>query len=154
MTLPGKNDETFALTIPWDLQAIGDLIEQMQTLGQQQRWSPSLLHKAVLVVEELVVNALTYGGQQRNTGMVQIQLQEQADQLCIDIYDNGAAFDPLSLAEPDVDADLDSRGVGGLGVFLVRELSSVCRYERKDGMNHVHLSLVRDDDPGQRPHET
>ena len=154
MTLPGNNDETFALTIPWDLQAIGDLIEQMQTLGQRRRWSPSLLHKAMLVVEELVVNALTYGGQQRNTGMVQIQLQEQADQLCIDIYDNGAAFDPLSLAEPDVDADLDSRGVGGLGVFLVRELSSVCRYEREDGMNHVHLSLVREDDSGQRPHET
>ena len=101
--------------VPFGPVMVAPVIMAFGSPEQQQRWLPSLLHKAMLVVEELVVNVLTYGGQQRNTGMVQIQLQEQADQLCIDIYDNGAAFDPLSLAEPDVDADLDSRGVGGLG---------------------------------------
>ena len=144
MTLPEKPDDTVVLHIPWDMQALGDLLDRLQTLGQQQEWSLPLLHKATLVIEELVVNALSYGAQTPETGMLEVRVQQQADHLCIDVYDNGCAFDPFSLSEPNLDADLDSRRVGGLGVFLVKTLSQTYRYERQDGLNHVQLHMTLD----------
>ena len=144
MTLPEKPDDTEVLHIPWDMQALGDLLDRLQTLGQQQEWSLPLLHKTTPVMEELVVNALSYGAQTPETGVLEIRVEKQADLLCIDVYDNGTAFDPFSLSEPDLNADLDSRRVGGLGVFLVKTLSQSYHYERRDGLNQVQLYMALD----------
>jgi anti-sigma regulatory factor (Ser/Thr protein kinase) len=46
------------------------------------------------------------------------------------IEDDGPRFDPLSLPPPDVTAGLAERPVGGLGLFLVRQLMDVVSYDR------------------------
>lgn len=139
------SDNTVILRISWDLNALGGLLDQLDALGQSRAWPADLKNKAMLVLEELVVNAITYGGRQPETGLLEIQLCEQAAGLLVDIRDNGLAFDPFSLPAPDIDADLDSRPIGGLGVFLTKELSSSFAYERKDGLNHVHLCIQAQD---------
>jgi len=137
-------ENALTLQVPWSLQAMGDLLVRLETHADQQGWSPALTHKAMLVVEELVVNAISYGDQQPDAGKLEARLQAQSDGLHIDIRDNGRAFDPFSQSAPDIDADLDSRQVGGLGIFLTKELSSSFHYERKDGLNHVHLCIQFD----------
>jgi anti-sigma regulatory factor (Ser/Thr protein kinase) len=144
MKLPEKYDDTLVLHIPWDLQVIGDLIVRLKTIGQQKGWSPQLLQKTMLVVEELVVNALTYGGQTPERGFLEVRLQVISGGLRIDVYDNGVSFNPFLLSEPDFDADLGSRRVGGLGVFLVKSLSQTHHYERLGMLNHVELRIAVD----------
>jgi len=52
------------------------------------------------------------------------------------VEDDGVAFDPTQQAPvPDVDADLDDRPIGGLGVFMVRRLTDEQRYVRIGGRN-------------------
>lgn len=55
--------------------------------------------------------------------------------------DNGIAFDPLGMSAPDVEAGAEDRTVGGLGIYIVRQLSESVRYERKNGRNVLKVRL-------------
>jgi serine/threonine-protein kinase RsbW len=55
--------------------------------------------------------------------------------------DDGPAFDPFSAAEPDTEADVETRDVGGLGVHFVRRMAREAAYERRDGLNRVTALL-------------
>ena len=57
------------------------------------------------------------------------------------IKDHGVAFDPTQHAEVDIDADLDDRQIGGLGIHLVRTIMDTMSYERTaNGYNVVTLT--------------
>jgi anti-sigma regulatory factor (Ser/Thr protein kinase) len=51
-------------------------------------------------------------------------------------------FDPTMQAVPDIDAELDDRTVGGLGMFLVREMTDAQCYERADGENRFRVERL------------
>jgi len=63
------------------------------------------------------------------------------DGLFLELMDDGMPFDPLAQNLPDVDAELEDREVGGLGVFLVRTLSSEVNYHREGDHNVLQLVL-------------
>jgi anti-sigma regulatory factor (Ser/Thr protein kinase) len=46
------------------------------------------------------------------------------------------AFDPLSLADPDVQSDLTKRKIGGMGVFFIRKMTDKVAY-RREGKNNI-----------------
>jgi serine/threonine-protein kinase RsbW len=56
------------------------------------------------------------------------------------VEDDGPQFDPLSLPPPDVTASLAERKVGGLGVFLVRNIMDNVTYARTAGRNQLRIS--------------
>ncbi len=105
-------------------------------------WDPALHMQLALVVEELVVNAASYGGRAPGEGWVSVRIDAASNGVRIVIEDNGNAFDPFSAAEPDVGLDLDSRAIGGLGVHFVREMTDEQTYERVEGVNRVTLFKV------------
>lgn len=108
---------------------------------------PETLHvKLDLVVEELVVNIASYAYPD-GAGDVEVECARQSvpmgntgdagagEYFCVYLRDWGLAFDPLQGPPPDVKAAMDERDVGGLGVYLVREMADVCRYQRRQDMN-------------------
>lgn len=56
-------------------------------------------------------------------------------------WDNGTPFDPTAVAAPDVTLAAEDRAVGGLGIFLVKELSTSVTYRREDGWNVLTVRL-------------
>jgi anti-sigma regulatory factor (Ser/Thr protein kinase) len=64
------------------------------------------------------------------------------------IEDDGPSFDPLSLAAPDVTASLEERRVGGLGVYLVRQMMDAVCYQRVGARNQLSMTKrVREPTP-------
>ena len=57
------------------------------------------------------------------------------------IEDDGPPFDPTSLETPDVDAPLEAREVGGLGLHLIRSMATL-RHERVDDRNRVEVLIA------------
>ena len=47
----------------------------------------------------------------------------------------GAAFNPLEKEAPTLEQDLESRPIGGLGVYLVRQMADHCAYARENDNN-------------------
>ena len=70
----------------------------------------------------------------------EITLTSEADVLRIEVTDDGRPFDPLNEApEPDLDASVDDRQVGGLGIHLVRTMVDEMSYRREQDKNHLTL---------------
>ena len=49
--------------------------------------------------------------------------------------DSGVPFNPLEQADPDVNAPLEQRKIGGLGLFLVRKTMDKLNYVYENGQN-------------------
>ena len=60
--------------------------------------------------------------------------------LKIVITDNGIPFNPLETREPDITLPLEERPIGGLGIFLVKQLMTDVRYDRSEGKNRLTMT--------------
>ena len=56
--------------------------------------------------------------------------------------DDGVAFDPTLADSPDIEASLEDRAIGGLGILLMREMTDSQVYERVDGHNILTVSKL------------
>lgn len=93
-----------------------------------------------LAVEEAVTNVCLYEHDQK-PGELEITCfkEPDSDRLVIEIKDSGKAFDILSAAPPNLASGLENREVGGLGVFLIRNMANEVYYYRKAGENVLRL---------------
>jgi anti-sigma regulatory factor (Ser/Thr protein kinase) len=59
------------------------------------------------------------------------------------IADSGTPFDPTAEKEADTTLTAEDRPIGGLGIFLVRQLMDSISYERKEGKNRLTLGKLK-----------
>lgn len=84
---------------------------------------PEIAFSANLCLEELITNTIQHGLSNAPDRAIRICISRSANCLEIEVRDDAPAFDPFnSVATPDIDASVDERAVGGLGVHLVRTL--------------------------------
>jgi sigma-B regulation protein RsbU (phosphoserine phosphatase) len=94
-----------------------------------------------LAIEECVANVINYAYPKGIRGHVELTARVVDDVLTLVIKDHGAAFDPTQHTDVDVDAELDDRQVGGLGIYLARTIMDTMHYERTaDGYNVLTLT--------------
>lgn len=122
------------------LDELPALLDAIESLASAHGWSDQFRTHVLLVVEELVVNVISYGGRGPDDGWVEVNMENSGDSLLITLTDNGKAFDPFSQSDaPDLDLDLDSREIGGWGVHFVREMTDEQHYQREGEINRVSL---------------
>ncbi len=120
--------------------------EQLQPLRQllQAFWAAAALPAALaaefeLALEELFINVVMHARQPGTVPRVQLWLQLDDGAVTMTLEDDGPAFDPLALPAPDVEAGLGERPIGGLGIFLVRQLMDGVSYQRVGSCNRLRL---------------
>ena len=134
-----------ALKINSEDGALERITAAVEDLGEREDWSPDLVFRINLVLEELGLNAIQYGSKGK-TPDVEIVMVSERDLVTITISDAGIPFDPLTDApEPDINASVEDREIGGLGVFLVREMMDEVYYKHEDGRNHLTLIKRRNE---------
>jgi sigma-B regulation protein RsbU (phosphoserine phosphatase) len=108
------------------------------------RWlADELIADAELIAEELLTNVVRAAGSSAGEPWFSLELALTPAAIVLTVCDNGPEFDPLSRETPNLDADIEERGVGGLGIHLVRELADDCRYARIDDHNVLRIRLDR-----------
>jgi len=102
---------------------------------------PDLLwSKLELVVEEIFLNIVNHA-QPKIREEVEILCSVQGvedtsgEMFCIAVRDWGPSFNPLEKEDPTLEQDVDSRPIGGLGIFLVLQMSDHCTYTRENESN-------------------
>ena len=94
-----------------------------------------------LALEEWVANVINYAYPKGMRGHVEVTADVSDDVLTLVIKDHGVAFDPTQHAEADIDAELEDRPIGGLGIHLVRTIMDTVEYQRTaDGYNRITLT--------------
>jgi serine/threonine-protein kinase RsbW len=93
-----------------------------------------------LVLDEAITNIIAYAYDDAGEHEITVRISLARGALTAELVDDGRAFDPLQTAPPDLDAPLDERSVGGLGVHLMRRLMDDIRYRREGTRNHLVLA--------------
>ncbi len=126
-----------SLKIAPEMDQLGRITAIVEDLGEQDHWPPDLIFKVNLVLDELSVNVVNYAGE---ASEIEVCLDADADEVRVEISDDGRPFDPLNDAiEPDLDSPLEDRPIGGLGIHLVREMMDELHYRREDGKNRLAM---------------
>ena len=108
--------------------------------------APADALRLTLIVEELFTNTIVHGHRGDQESPVCIELAIGPTQMTLRYEDNAPPFDPLRYlqeAQPDLDAHVDERRVGGLGLPLVARLVEQFDYAHVDGFNCLSLVLKR-----------
>jgi serine/threonine-protein kinase RsbW len=95
--------------------------------------------KFELALEEVFMNVVMHGSAGADT-QVEVSVILSDDGLTLIVENDGPAFDPLLLPAPDVAASLEERKVGGLGVFLVRQMMDAVSYRRVAARNQLRMT--------------
>jgi serine/threonine-protein kinase RsbW len=101
--------------------------------------APDEQARILLVLEELITNVAKYGYRNRAAGNAEVLLQIDATHLIVEFIDDGDPFDPLAAPPPDLEAPLEERDIGGLGIHIVRALADEVRYFRLEARNVIQF---------------
>jgi serine/threonine-protein kinase RsbW len=102
----------------------------------------SIKYKLFLVAEELTMNAIGHGYNGRPDGRILIGLASRHPDVELCFEDEAPAFDVLRDArEPDLEAGVAERRVGGLGIHLLKTLSRNATYRYEGGRNIVRVTF-------------
>lgn len=87
-----------------------------------------------IAVEEIYTNICCYaypGG----AGNIAVEVVAESEKLELTFTDSGFAYDPLEKEAPDITLSAEKRQIGGLGIYMVRQIMDEVSYSRIDGKN-------------------
>lgn len=96
-----------------------------------------------IVIDEIFSNIAYYAyAPGSGEATVQVEIEDSPKRLELVFIDRGIPYNPLENKDPDVTLDIEERKIGGLGIFLVKEMMDEVLYEYVDGQNI--LKLIKD----------
>lgn len=93
-----------------------------------------------LALEEAIVNVINYAYPKGEKGKISLTAQRTGSILTFTITDSGKPFDPTKVPDADINAPIEAREEGGLGILLTRHLMNDIAYERKDDKNILTMT--------------
>lgn len=107
------------------------------------KWSinQEIAEKLHLVSEELYTNIFSYA-YETHEGYLEAVLERDETGVTFILKDRGIPYNPLERPDPDVTLPPESRDMGGLGIFIVKNSVDEISYEYKDGFNILTMKLV------------
>jgi anti-sigma regulatory factor (Ser/Thr protein kinase) len=91
------------------------------------------------VLDELLTNIIKFGHTDIQAHEIMLRLSIEGDALVAEIEDDGVPFNPMESPTPDMNAPLNERRVGGVGLHFVKNLMEVVRYDRVGDRNRLVL---------------
>lgn len=133
-----------SLSIANRVQSLAAELDQVEAFLAGWSLEACVIAQVMIIVDEIASNIIKAAWPLGDEHMFNIDLtiSDSAASLMLVVLavDDGVAFDPTEIVPPDLDAELDERGIGGLGLFLVQELSESIKYIRVDGQNRLEIT--------------
>lgn len=127
------------ITLINDVNEVPRLSEVIEEVCEAAGFDIATTMKINLAVEEAVVNVIEYA-YPKGVGEVNTKLMVVGDCLEIEITDSGIPFDPTLKGDVDTTLKAEERPIGGLGIYLVRQIMDTINYQYKDGKNVLKLT--------------
>lgn len=125
-----------------DVGEVARLCDEVKKFCDENKIPDEKYHDIVLILDELVTNVINYAYPDGEEHTFTLELRKDCcDKIFMKLTDDGIPFDPLAKDKPDTESSLEEREIGGLGIFIVKQLSEVVEYSRKDDKNHLNVTV-------------
>ena len=123
------------MTLVNDISELEILRTAVEAFGEQLDLPPAVVFKLNLVLDELVTNVISYAFPQDEQHEFRLRLWLEDNWFRAELRDQGLAFNPLEFPPPDLDAPLEERSIGGVGVHFLKKMMDEYTYQRTNGWN-------------------
>ena len=123
------------LVIKNDISEISKLATFIGELSEELNFTPELNFNLNLVLEEAVSNVILYAYGKEVQKEITLLANMSNNNLIFVLTDSGKEFDPTKVPDADVTLSAEEREIGGLGIFLIRQIMDMVEYQRIDGKN-------------------
>ena len=128
------------LNIRNDIQSLPLVNEWIEQCCEEAGLGLDWVMKFQLVIEEMVSNVIFYAyDSQQQEAAIELRFTWEAGTVSILLRDWGKPFDPTAKEDPDITLSVDDRPIGGLGIFMVKQLMDEVHYERVGSSNLLTL---------------
>jgi anti-sigma regulatory factor (Ser/Thr protein kinase) len=125
-------------SLPRSIAALDELFGVLDAFFERERIGETDRHAARLAAEEVFVNLVRYN---RGAERILVALTRDGDRLRVTLIDRGAPpFDLTKAPAPRIDAPLEERTPGGLGIHLTRTLMDDVSYAHEAGTSTITLT--------------
>ena len=94
-----------------------------------------------IAVEEIFINIASYAyAPGTGKAIIRTEVTKDPSSVIITFIDQGIPYNPLAKTDPDVTLSADERDIGGLGIFMAKQIMDDEHYEYKDGQNIFTLT--------------
>ncbi|MBR6157542.1 MAG: ATP-binding protein, partial [Lachnospiraceae bacterium] len=94
----------------------------------------------VIALDEIYTNVAKYAyADDPGEVTVRLDFTEQITEVKMTIMDCGIPYDPLKRPDPDVSLEAEARQIGGLGIYMVKQMMEEVSYEYRGGMNILRM---------------
>lgn len=93
--------------------------------------------KIMVMVDEIYSNIVNYSG----ATVAVVTAEYDVGKVIMSFQDNGVYYDPLAKEDPDVTLSAEDRKIGGLGIYMVKQMAQDVKYTRNQGKNILDVAL-------------
>lgn len=134
--------EHAARKFPRSVDELKHIVEFTHAFFEQAGIDPSLRYIVDLCVEELFVNMISYNRETSADILIEMQPHERGIEVSLTDFDVDR-FDPRKAGDVDVNAPLEQRSPGGLGLYLVLKMADSIHYEYRDRVSKITFIATR-----------
>jgi anti-sigma regulatory factor (Ser/Thr protein kinase) len=126
--------------VPANVELIDKMIDPIISSLEEIEVEHKKVYQVTLALEEIFANISKYA-YPSGEGIIDIfyEINKDKKQLKVVIKDKGAAFNPLEKEDPDLGASVSERKIGGLGIYIVKNIIDDIKYQRINNENVLEL---------------
>ncbi len=134
------------IQLPLQIGALEQLSFFLEEMGRERQIPKKIISEMDLALGELVTNIIKYSrpgkNLRRGTKSIQVDCNIKGDKIHCLLTSAGPAFNPLGYQPKNLNAGIADRPLGGLGIRIAKKCVDSLSYERKEGMNQLHLIKI------------
>lgn len=115
-----------------ELRRVAVFVEE---IGMELKLDGMELNNLQLVLEEAVSNVIFYAHPEGVEANITLIAESDGQELTFILSDQGNEFDPTLKEDVDIDVNPADRKIGGLGIFIVKNIMNHVTYQRLEGRN-------------------
>lgn len=131
--------EQSTLILKNDVSELERVMNFISELCSRNSISAEVEYDLNLALDELIANVAKHAFPKGEEHHFTVQIGVGKEEFVARIEDDGVEFNPTAHPMPNLDAPLEERKEGGLGIYLVRQIMTSVEYERVEGKNVVTL---------------
>jgi phosphoserine phosphatase RsbU/P len=138
---PDEGRHAMKLEFPNDPASLGGALDSLETWMERNSTAPGLIYTVRLTLEELGTNIIKYGYDDDAVHKILADI-DLGPPVLLRIEDDGHPFDPTADAPaPDLEASVEDRSIGGLGLHMVRNMTAGMEYRREGNHNILRVEF-------------
>jgi serine/threonine-protein kinase RsbW len=110
------------------LENLPPILECVTRWAETVGFDARAIYQIQLAVDEACANVIHHAYENMEPGDMEVTCCVEDQLLTIQVRDWGQAFDPDSVPDPDLEAPLEERSLGGLGLFLMRQVMDCVQF--------------------------